>query len=71
MYKYVDFSMVRGEEVKEEVVEQHSEHPPLIAQLMQMNSAILSVDDEISNLLSAFDGTDMDVSISCPAGVHN
>lgn len=51
--------------MKEEVVEQHSEHPPLIAQLMEMNSAILSVDDEISNLLSAFDGTDMDVSIYC------
>ncbi|GMR36774.1 hypothetical protein PMAYCL1PPCAC_06969 [Pristionchus mayeri] len=60
----VDIShvMVRGEEMKEEMSEQHSEHPPLIAKLMEMNSSILSVDEEINNLLSAFDGTDMDTS---------
>lgn len=66
----VDIShvMVRGEEIKEEIIERHSEHPPLIAKLLEINSSCLSVDDEISTLLSAFDGTDMDTSGASDGG---
>ncbi|GMT16922.1 hypothetical protein PFISCL1PPCAC_8219 [Pristionchus fissidentatus] len=66
----VDIShvMVRGAELSEEVSEQHTEHPALIAKLLEMNPSILSVDDEISTLLSAFDGTDMDTSGGTEAG---